>query len=242
MPEVRGAGPGGLPSWGRVLAVVAHPDDESFALGALVDGFVRHGAEVAVLCLTHGEASTLRADGVEGADRVVGTGGPGRRDLGAVREAELRSAAAVLGVRETRLLGHPDGRLSDPALAADLVADVAAAVDDLAPDGLLVLDPAGGVTGHADHEAASRAAVTAAARRGLPVLAWALTEDIAARLNEEHGAQFSGYPAGLLTAVRVDRRRQDLAVREHASQAVPGSVLWRRLELSGDVEHVRLLG
>ena len=48
-----------LPRWRRVLAVVAHPDDESFALGALLDRFVTAGAEVSVLCLTHGEASNF---------------------------------------------------------------------------------------------------------------------------------------------------------------------------------------
>ncbi|HQA14240.1 MAG TPA: PIG-L family deacetylase, partial [Ornithinibacter sp.] len=40
-----------------MLVVVAHPDDESFALGALIDRSVRLGAEVSVLCLTRGEAS-----------------------------------------------------------------------------------------------------------------------------------------------------------------------------------------
>lgn len=38
-----------LPEWSRVLVVVAHPDDESFALGALLDAFTRQGAEVHVM-------------------------------------------------------------------------------------------------------------------------------------------------------------------------------------------------
>src|SRR6266487_3011076 len=49
-----------LPAWRRVLAVVAHPDDESFGLGGLLDAFHEAGAEITVLCFTHGEASTLR--------------------------------------------------------------------------------------------------------------------------------------------------------------------------------------
>jgi LmbE family N-acetylglucosaminyl deacetylase len=48
-----------LPAWRSVLAVVAHPEDESFGLGAIVDVFTRSGSGVEVLCLTHGEASTL---------------------------------------------------------------------------------------------------------------------------------------------------------------------------------------
>ena len=162
-----------LPAWRRVLAVVAHPDDESFALGALLDRFVGTGAEVSVLCLTRGEASTLGAD----AD-----------DLAAVRDAELRAAAAALGLGRTRLLAHPDGGLSAPGLAERLTADVARELETLAPDGLVVFDPRAGVTGHPDHEAASLAALAAAAAAGLPVLGWALPASVAGALNEEYGA------------------------------------------------------
>ena len=38
-----------LPAWTTVLAVVAHPDDESFGLGALLDAFTSAGAGVEVL-------------------------------------------------------------------------------------------------------------------------------------------------------------------------------------------------
>lgn len=53
-----------LPTWERVLAVVAHPDDEPFGIGAVLDAFACTGSAVSVLCLTHGEASTLH--GVSG--------------------------------------------------------------------------------------------------------------------------------------------------------------------------------
>lgn len=39
----------------------------------------------------------------------------------------------------------------------------------------------------------------------------------------------------------VDRASQRRAVECHPSQAVPGSVLWRRLELLGPHEHLRWL-
>lgn len=137
-----------LPAWGRVLTVVAHPDDESFALGALLDAFVTSGSEVSVLCLTHGEASTLGANG---------------GDLGALRETELRASAAELGVVRTTLGSHPDGRLErvDPAV---LGADVEAEIVSVSPDGVLVFDPVAGVTGHEDHARASRAGLSP--RRG----------------------------------------------------------------------------
>lgn len=214
-----------LPSWRRVLAVVAHPDDESFALGALLDRFVEEGSEVAVLCLTRGEASTLGAE---------------EDNLPAVRDAELRSAAEELGVSRTTLLSHPDGRL-DEAPRRGLEADIEAEVDAVTPDGLVVFDPRAGVTGHTDHAQASEAALAVGRRHGIPVLGWALPRSVSTTLNAEYGADFAGYPAEQLIAVPVERARQRRAIRRHASQAVPGSVLWRRLELLGNVETVHML-
>ncbi|GGL38504.1 PIG-L family deacetylase [Phycicoccus endophyticus] len=222
VPALRGDG---LPAWRRVLAVVAHPDDESFGLGALLDAFVRSGAEVSVLCLTHGEASTL--------------GGPDG-GLAAVREGELRAAAEVLGIRHTALRDHPDGGLASLDRLR-LAEEVAQEAGRTRAEGLLVFDPLAGVTGHPDHEAASRAAMLAGEERGLPVVGWALPEAVAAALRAETGAGFAGHPLENLHAVEVDRTRQLAAVRCHASQAVPGSVLWRRLELLGDAEYLRRL-
>ena len=48
-----------LPAWRQALVVVAHPDDETFGLGAVADRFAAGGTAVHVLCFTHGEASTL---------------------------------------------------------------------------------------------------------------------------------------------------------------------------------------
>lgn len=102
-------------------------------------------------------------------------------------------------------------------------------------------DPSG-VTGHPDHRQATLAALDAAAGLGLPVLGWTLPVDVAAALNAEYGAAFVGHPAQRVdvTAV-VDRSGQLAAVRCHPSQAVPSSVMWRRLELLGDREHLRWL-
>ena len=214
------------PDWKRVLVVVAHPDDESFALGALLDRFVHDGADVSMLCLTRGEASTL---------------GAGAEDLAAVRAAELAAAGEVLGMASTTALRHPDGGLAavDPAVLATAVDRH---IERLHPDGILVFDPVAGVTGHPDHAAASLAAIAAADRRDVPVLGWALPQVVADALNAEYGAAFAGYPPDALVEVVVDRRRQRLAIACHASQAVPGSVLWRRLELLGDREYLRTPG
>jgi LmbE family N-acetylglucosaminyl deacetylase len=158
-----------------------------------------------------------------------------------VRAEELAAAGAALGTTSTILLDRPDGHLGD-IVTEDLLADVLSAVANRRPDGILVFDPVGGVTGHEDHAAASRAAVAAARHNGIPVLGWALPAAVADALNTEYGTAFAGHPdVDLDLTIDVDRARQQRAIAAHASQAVPGSVLWRRLELLGDREHLRWL-
>ncbi len=214
-----------LPPWQSVLAVVAHPDDESFGLGALLSTFTAAGARVTVLCLTHGEASTLH-------------GVPG--NLHQARARELAAAAAALGAQTTLLLSYADGTLASACRTA-LAGDVVEAARDVDADGLLVFDPSG-VTGHADHAAATAAALVAADVLDLPVLGWTLPADVAERLNSERGTAFIGHTSDDIDCeVSVERGRQLAAVGAHASQALPTSVLWRRLELLGDREFVRRL-
>ncbi|HEY5247192.1 MAG TPA: PIG-L deacetylase family protein [Dermatophilaceae bacterium] len=214
-----------LPAWTSVLVVVAHPDDESFGLGAVLDAFARSGASVEVLCLTHGEASTLH-------------GAPG--DLASLRSAELAAAADVLGVNRAILKDHADGELGDLPVAM-LASEVVAAAGSCAAEGFLVFDTAG-VTGHPDHMAATAAGLLAAEMLNLPVLGWTLPEAVAARLNQELGAGFIGHRDEEIDLwVSIDRAGQRLASQAHTSQALPNSVLWRRLELLGSTESLRWL-
>ncbi|MHC3474829.1 PIG-L family deacetylase [Streptomyces sp. 7R007] len=115
----------------RVLAVVAHPDDESFGLGGLLALLSGSGVPTAVLCFTHGESSTLH-------------GRPG--DLRTVRADELACAARELGVERVELAGHPDGAL-DGIPVPRLAAEVIRLIGEQRPTHLLVFDT-GGVTGH----------------------------------------------------------------------------------------------
>jgi N-acetylglucosamine malate deacetylase 2 len=215
----------GLPRWSSVLAVVAHPDDESFGLGAVLSTFVDAGAQVHVVCLTHGEASTLH--GVDG-------------QLTTIREAELRAAAQALGAEEVDLLDFPDGALAAVDQHA-LASRVLAAASRTRADGIIAFDTSG-VTGHPDHAAATAAALIAADRLRLPVLGWTLPLPVAQQLREEFGAAFEGHTDDEIDlAVTVSREPQRSAVACHPSQAVPGSVLWRRLDLLQDREYLRWL-
>ena len=215
---------GALPATTGVLAVCAHPDDESFGLGAVIAGFAESGVPVSVLCFTQGEASTLH----------VGSG-----ELGAVRAGELAGAAAELGVVRTQLLDYPDGHLDEIPLG-ELGRHVERLADDAGADTLLVFD-IGGVTGHPDHHRATEAALLAA-ERGYAVLAWAVPDTVAVDLNAAFGTAFLGRAEPELDiTLPVDRSRQFLAISRHASQSTDNPVLWRRLALLGDVERLRWL-
>ena len=83
-----------------VLAIFAHPDDESLACGGTLARLADSGARVIVLCASRGEAGSM-------SDPSLVPDG----DLGSVRTRELRDAAVVLGVAEVLVLDHPDGEL-----------------------------------------------------------------------------------------------------------------------------------
>lgn len=207
----------------RVLVVVAHPDDESFGLGAVISVMIAEGAKVHVLCFTHGEASTLREH--EG------------DDLGRLREAELEAAAEVLGTDRTTLCSHPDGGLSDISTER-LLEDVVDAAHHARPDLLLVFGPSG-VTGHPDHRRATEVALRFATAEDVPVLAWVLPVAVAGKLNEQTGAAFVGIAEDNVDlTVKVDRSAQLAAIACHRSQEQDNPVLRRRLELLGDREHL----
>lgn len=216
---------GVLPAWTSVLAVVAHPDDESFGLGAILDAFTCAGARVEVLCLTHGQTWAL--------DEAPG-------DLATLRGAGLATADDVLGPARAKLSDCPDGALGE-VCQKKLAADIVKTAKSSHPDGLLVFDTVVR-PGHLDHVAASSAGLLAAERLDLPVLGWTFAESVAVQLNRELGDSFSG-KRGEDVDLRVTlfRARQRVATHARASQALPGSAQRRPLEVLADTGSLRWL-
>jgi LmbE family N-acetylglucosaminyl deacetylase len=124
----------GTPTFGRVLALAAHPDDEAVGCAGLLALLADQGAVVDLCFATDGEAT-------KGADLEVEEVARRRRD-------EAKRASEVLGVRSPRFLGLPDGRLAEHH--DELRARLAALVDELRPD--VVLAPWAN-DGHPDHRA-----------------------------------------------------------------------------------------
>lgn len=221
IPDLRSV-PDSLPAASHVVAVCAHPDDESFGLGGLVTAYRGAGIPVDLVCFTKGEASTLGA----------------RPDLADVRSRELEAAAARLGIGRVLPYAHPDGRLDEVPLDR-LIADADPAVRRA--DTLLVFDTHG-ISGHGDHRRATEVALTLADERDLTVVAWTLPIDVARTLNDEYGTTFQGHePEQIDRWVPVDREAQVAAMRCHASQGPDKPLLRRRLALLGPIEAVRIL-
>src|SRR5690349_3088459 len=89
----------------RLMAVLAHPDDESFGMGGTLAKYASEGIEVYLLTATRGEAGRFRGRRQDDPEH------PGRSALAALREQELRAAAAVLGLRGVTLLDYADQHL-----------------------------------------------------------------------------------------------------------------------------------
>lgn len=209
----------GLAGVRRALAVVAHPDDESFGLGGVLAELVAAGVDVDLLCFTAGEASTVGATA----------------HLGELRAGELAEAAAALGLGRAWLVGLPDGSLQEHR--EEMAKLVRERVGDA--DLLVVMEPSG-VTGHPDHRAATVVASAVAAELGRAVLEWGVSPAVAAALADELGAPLVGLDGPDVVLVRVARATQLSAIACHRTQNPGNPLLARRLELQGDTERVRL--
>jgi LmbE family N-acetylglucosaminyl deacetylase len=150
-----------------LLAVLAHPDDESFGMGGTLALYASRGVDVHLACATRGEVGEVAPELLEGFESIA-----------KLRESELRCAAGVLGLTGVHFLGYRDSGMpgsldnSHPqALAAQPLDEVAAKVvriiRELKPQVVLTFDPIGGYH-HPDHIAIQRATVRAFEQAGNP--------------------------------------------------------------------------
>ena len=133
-----------------ILAVLAHPDDESFGLGGTLALYARKGYNTYYVCATRGEAGTVDAEHLRGFSSTA-----------EMRTDELMRAAKHLGLKEVFFLGyrdsgmpgteenkHPDAQINH---SIDEVAGrVVKYIRELKPDVVLTHDPIGGYK-HPDH-------------------------------------------------------------------------------------------
>ena len=143
-----------------ILAVLAHPDDESFGMGGTLALYARKGYDVYYVCATRGEAGTVDPEHMKGFNSV-----------GELREGELRCAAQHLGLKDVFLLDyrdsgmlgmednkHPDAQINHSI--DEVAGKVVKYIRELKPDIVLTFDPIGGYR-HPDHIHIQQATVLA---------------------------------------------------------------------------------
>ena len=140
------------------MAVLAHPDDESLGVGGTLAKYASEGIDVFLLTATRGDSGRFRGH------RSDDHRHPGPVALAKIREAELRAAASVLGVRDVSFLDYHDQQV-DRANPREACERIASHLRRVRPDVVVTFGP-DGAYGHPDHIAISQfttaAIVTAA--------------------------------------------------------------------------------
>src|SRR6185437_11294456 len=131
-----------------LMGIWAHPDDEAFSVGGIPARAASQGHPTALVCATRGEEGKI----AEGTNATQET-------LGAVREQELRSAAAVLGVTDVSFLDYIDGHLAE-ADEHEAVGRIVRHMRRMRP-AVVVTFSANGGYGHLDHMAIHRLTLAA---------------------------------------------------------------------------------
>ena len=222
---------------GRLMCVVAHPDDECFAFGGALLLAREAGWQTYVLCMTDGQAATNRGTSADAAD------------LGRIRREEFVRSCAVLGVDRHELLSYQDGRLEfEPLHAA--AGEIVQRIRAWQPQVLLTFGLDGSLNVHPDHTSVSAFTGAAFHWSGRPKRYPELGAPyLPQRLYHQSTAFTMADRAPLLPApwsVELDiahvRNLKEAAFREHTSQlAVLGKVqpYWDRY---GDREHYTMMG
>lgn len=211
-----------------VLAVHAHPDDESLSTGALLAALAAAGTRVELVTATRGEEGEVVPGAVAADDS---------RPLEEIREQEIDAATAALGIARRHWLGtapalaagtasrryrdsgmawvreglagpSPDAGPDSFSLAPleQAVDDLVALVEQVRPQVLIGYDDEG-TYGHPDHVRAHHLAVRAAERSGVPLVQIASDAESSGVVVRAH--------EGVAEAVRraVDSYRTQLTLR-----------------------------
>lgn len=133
----------------RLMAILAHPDDETLGTGGTFARYAGEGVETYLVTATRGERGWFGPPEEN----------PGLHALGQIREQELAAAAQMLGIRQFTLLDYIDGELAQ-APAQAVIRQLVDRIRAVRPQVVITFDPFG-VYGHPDHIAICQWATTA---------------------------------------------------------------------------------
>ena len=138
----------------NILAIIAHPDDLTFFSAGTIAKWAEQGHTISTICVTSGNVGTLRTDLT-------------LENVAQMREKELRAANEILGVKNTIMLGYPDGGFID---GAKLREELIYYVRKLKADRIVTFDPWVKYEVHPDHVVVGRMAAEAGAFAAFPLL------------------------------------------------------------------------
>jgi LmbE family N-acetylglucosaminyl deacetylase len=203
----------------RIGAIFAHPDDETFCVGATVAKYADIGITTDLYCATDGDAGKNSAVPVSS-----------REELAAIRRDEIRAAASILRIASIEFAGYGDGTLRELD-ATVLTGSIVSFIRRHKPTIILTFGPEGAPTGHRDHQAISRAATAAfflsELRTAFPdQIEQGLTLHRASRLfyhawqfpHKSPSLKLESVPATAQIDVRACRQRKLDAFMAHATQ------------------------
>ncbi len=124
----------------RALIITAHPDDAEFLAGGTIAKICDMGIETTLCIATSGDKGTRDAS-------------LRPQELAAMREAEQRAAARVLGLHRCVFWGLPDGFLEESHELRGMVVRI---IRDLRPDLMITWDGHRPGFNHTDHRVIGR--------------------------------------------------------------------------------------
>jgi LmbE family N-acetylglucosaminyl deacetylase len=134
----------------RLLASLAHPDDESFGPGGTLAYYANQGCAVELICATNGDVGTVDPQLMRDFNEVA-----------ELRQAELDCAVQALGIDRVHLFGYRDSGMpgtadnqhKDALINApneELVGRITKIIRRFKPQVIITFDPIGGYH-HPDH-------------------------------------------------------------------------------------------
>ena len=138
-----------------ILGAFAHPDDEGFGCGGALAMLASRRARITLVCATNGDVGEI-------SDPDLAT----PETLAVVRQAELRQAMDITGVKDLRFLGYRDSGMAgtednnhpgalNQAQPDRVVGQLVEIIRETRPEVVITHDPTGGY-GHPDHKAICR--------------------------------------------------------------------------------------
>ena len=123
----------------KLLAVFAHPDDESMGMGGTLAKYSAEGVDTHLVCASRGEVGWFGPEEQN----------PGPERLGQLREKELSNAVKELGMKSLHFLDYIDGSV-DKADHAEAIDRIVTHIRRIKPQ-VIVTFPPDGNYGHPDH-------------------------------------------------------------------------------------------